>query len=106
MDAAVGDTEIMAFRYVYAEFSQPYIDSGLVMVVTAKLEVKQSGFIALNAFTKTMWIQLAVMSISTGAVVWLSEHASGNEQFSKISFNELIVSIPWLSVTSNIFVTK
>ncbi|KAG8377608.1 hypothetical protein BUALT_Bualt08G0050700 [Buddleja alternifolia] len=99
LDAAVGDTEIMADRYVYAEFSQPYIESGLVMVVTVKPGLKESKFIALNAFTKRMWIQLAAMSMSTGAIIWLSEYATRNEQFTKNSFFELICSVLWLSVT-------
>ncbi|KAK4428986.1 Glutamate receptor 2.7 [Sesamum alatum] len=74
LDAAVGDTEIMADRYVYAEFSQPYIESGLVMVVTVKPGVKESRFIALSPFSKTMWIQLAGLSMSTGAIIWLREN--------------------------------
>lgn len=99
MDAAVGDTEIMAERYVYAEFSQPYIDSGLVMVVTVKPGLKESKFIALSPFTKKMWLQLAVVSIATGAVVWLSEYAVGNEQFTDNSILGNMGSILWLSVT-------
>lgn len=65
MDAAVGDTEIMADRYVYAEFSQPYIESGLVMVVKVKPSLKESEFIALNPFTKKTWLQFAAVSMAT-----------------------------------------
>ncbi|XP_051124404.1 glutamate receptor 2.6-like isoform X2 [Andrographis paniculata] len=99
LDAAVGDTEIMADRYVYAEFSQPYIESGLVMVVPVNQVLKQSEFLGLNAFTEKMWIKLAAMSFSTGAVVWLSEYASGNDQFTNKSCLEILSSIFWLSVT-------
>ncbi|XP_057794476.1 glutamate receptor 2.5-like [Salvia miltiorrhiza] len=99
LDAAVGDTEIMADRYVYAEFSQPYIESGLVMVVTVKAGLKESKFIALSPFTKNMWLQFAGVSMATGAVVWLSEFAAGNDQFTNNSIVETICSILWLSVT-------
>lgn len=99
MDAAVGDTEIMAERYVYAEFSQPYIESGLVMVVTVKPGLKESKFIALNPFTKMMWLQLAGLSLFTGLIIWFSEYSTGNEQFAKSSFLEAVCSILWLSVT-------
>ncbi|KAH6782210.1 hypothetical protein C2S52_000819 [Perilla frutescens var. hirtella] len=99
LDAAVGDTEIMADRYVYAEFSQPYIESGLVMVVTVKPGLKESKFIALNPFTKKMWVQLAGVSMATGAIVWLSEYAAGNDQFTTNSILQSIASILWLSVT-------
>ncbi|KAE8715490.1 hypothetical protein F3Y22_tig00110163pilonHSYRG00036 [Hibiscus syriacus] len=44
LDAAVGDTEIMSYRYQYAEFSQPYLESGLIMVascLTSMLTISQ-----------------------------------------------------------------
>ncbi|KAL1540417.1 glutamate receptor 2.9-like isoform X1 [Salvia divinorum] len=99
LDAAVGDTEIMADRYVYAEFSQPYIESGLVMVVTVKPGLKDSKFIALTPFTKMMWLQLAAVSTATGFVIWLSEFATGNDQFTGNSILQSICSVLWLSVT-------
>ncbi|KAL8523250.1 hypothetical protein ACS0TY_013283 [Phlomoides rotata] len=99
LDAAVGDTDIIADRYEYAEFSQPFIESGLVMVVTVKPGRKESKFIALNPFTKMMWIQLAGLSMFTGLIIWFSEYSTGNEQFVKNSFLEAICSILWLSVT-------
>ncbi|XP_047956321.1 glutamate receptor 2.9-like isoform X2 [Salvia hispanica] len=99
LDAAVGDTEIMANRYVHAEFSQPYIESGLVMVVTVKPGLKDSKFIALNPFTKMMWLQFAAVSTATGFVIWLSEFATGNDQFTRNSIFQTICSILWLSVT-------
>ncbi|KAG6402494.1 hypothetical protein SASPL_134690 [Salvia splendens] len=93
-DAAVGDTEIMANRCVYVEFSQPYIESGLVMVVTVKPGLKDSKFIALNPFNKIMWLQLAAVSTATGFVIWLSEFVvTGN------SILQTICSILWLPVT-------
>ncbi|XP_021820186.1 glutamate receptor 2.6-like [Prunus avium] len=36
LDAAVGDIEVVADRYHFVEFSQPYVSSGIVMVVTVK----------------------------------------------------------------------
>ncbi|KAG6402499.1 hypothetical protein SASPL_134695 [Salvia splendens] len=89
----------MADRYVYAEFSQPYIESGLVMVVTAKPGLKDSKFIALNPFTKLMWLKLADVSTATGFVIWFSEFATGNDQFTCDSILQTICSILWLSVT-------
>lgn len=95
-DAAVGDTEIMAYRYKYGDFTQPYIESGLVMVVTAK---ERFEFSIANIFTKKMWIQLGLIGIATGAVVWISEHSSGNEQFTILPLFQLTGSILWLAVT-------
>ncbi|CAN4092701.1 unnamed protein product [Withania somnifera] len=98
LDAAVGDTEIMADRYEYAEFSQPYIDSGLVMVVTERPKLKKAHFIVIKAFKLKLWILLAVMSMSTGVVIWLNEYVNDNPDFSG-SFPQLIGSMVWFSVT-------
>ncbi|KAM3342061.1 glutamate receptor 2.9 isoform X1 [Capsicum galapagoense] len=98
LDAAVGDTEIMPYRYELAEFSQPYIDSGLVMVVTERPRLEKAHFIVIKAFKLKLWILLAVMSMSTGAVIWLNEYVSDNPDFSG-SFPQLIGSMLWFSVT-------
>ncbi|CAN4122671.1 unnamed protein product [Withania somnifera] len=98
LDAGVGDTEIMPDRYELAEFSQPYIDSGLVMVVTERLRLKKAHFIVIKAFKLKLWILLAVMSMSTGVVIWLNEYVNDNADFSG-SFPQLIGSMLWFSVT-------
>ena len=46
----VGDTEIMAYRYRLVEFAQPYVESGLDMVVTQNKSKETWMF--LKAFTK------------------------------------------------------
>ncbi|KAK0588367.1 hypothetical protein LWI29_000093 [Acer saccharum] len=48
LDAAVGDIEIMADRYQYAEFSQPYVESGLVMIVLVKPDKSKKKNMALH----------------------------------------------------------
>ncbi|KAL7155053.1 hypothetical protein ABFS83_03G048300 [Erythranthe nasuta] len=99
LDGAVGDTEIMAERYAYASFTQPYIESGLQMVVTVKPGLKDSKTLPLRPFTMNMWLMLAAMSMSTGAIIWLSEYSTGNDQFTNDSFVGIIGSIMWFSVT-------
>ncbi|KAM3342051.1 glutamate receptor 2.7-like [Capsicum galapagoense] len=98
LDAAVGDTDILADRYAYAEFSQPYIDSGLVMVVTERPRLKIHRFIVIKAFELKLWILLVVMNMSTGVVIWLNEYVNGNPDFSD-PFPQLIGSMLWFSVT-------
>ncbi|KAL0438725.1 UNVERIFIED_CONTAM: Glutamate receptor 2.5 [Sesamum latifolium] len=65
----------------------------------SKPGLKKTTFIGVSAFTRKMWIQLAGLSMSTGAIIWLSEYATGNEQFTNNSFLQLIGSILWLSIT-------
>ncbi|KAI4348282.1 hypothetical protein L6164_009019 [Bauhinia variegata] len=73
LDAAVGDTEIMAYRYQYVEFSHPYVESGLEMIVTVKPDKSKETWMFMQAFTKEMWLIMAAMHIFIGFVIWLIE---------------------------------
>ncbi|KAK3029450.1 hypothetical protein RJ639_037735, partial [Escallonia herrerae] len=99
LDAAVGDTEIMAERYEYAEFSQPYMESGLVMVVTLKPDTTKDRFMFMKAFKMDMWVLMAMMSFFTGFVVWLTEMVENNPEFRGSSVSHHVGSMIWFSVT-------
>ncbi|KAL2965371.1 hypothetical protein AAZX31_16G058000 [Glycine max] len=73
LDAAVGDTSIMAYRYHLVDFSQPYVESGLDMVVREQSTKSKETWIFLDAFTKEMWLMLVALHIFVGFVVWLIE---------------------------------
>ncbi|WCJ31135.1 glutamate receptor 2 [Euphorbia peplus] len=72
-DAAIGDILISANRNQPVEFSQPYVESNLVMVVP-KTKPKQEFWMFLKPFSKGMWLLMAVMVVCTGFVVWSLEH--------------------------------
>lgn len=56
-----------------ADFTQPYIESGLVVV--APVRKKNSGEWAfLKPFSREMWCVTAIFFILVGAVVWILEH--------------------------------
>ncbi|KAF8410063.1 hypothetical protein HHK36_002585 [Tetracentron sinense] len=76
-DAAVGDTVIMADRCRYGEFSQPYVEAGLVMVVPTKRSLERWMF--MKPFTKGMWVLTVATSVFTGFVVWLIERKDNPE---------------------------
>ncbi|KAJ0096454.1 hypothetical protein Patl1_28699 [Pistacia atlantica] len=79
VDAAVGDIEITANRSRLVDFTQPYINSALVMVVTTKTDKSQEAWVFMRPFTKGMWCLMAAMSVFTGFVVWLIEHKTNDE---------------------------
>nr|GEW23607.1 glutamate receptor 2.9-like [Tanacetum cinerariifolium] len=98
LDAAVGDTEIMADRYEYAQFSQPYMESGLVMVVPIKPNSMKETFFFIYAFTTKMWIMLLTMTLATVSVVWFNEHVDNNPDFQASSTFEYITQMLWFAV--------
>ncbi|KAK2413638.1 glutamate receptor 2.7 [Trifolium repens] len=72
LDAAVGDTSIVAYRYHLVDFSQPYVESGLHMVVTEQ-PAKSKTWKFLDAFTKEMWLMMIAMHVFVGFVIWVIE---------------------------------
>ncbi|XLS62494.1 hypothetical protein HN51_016722 [Arachis hypogaea] len=79
LDAAVGDISILAYRYHLVEFSQPYIDSGLNMVVVEKPNKSKQTWMFMDAFTKEMWLMMAAMHVLVGFVIWLIEREENEE---------------------------
>ncbi|XP_077229051.1 glutamate receptor 2.9-like [Tasmannia lanceolata] len=73
-DAVVGDTTILAERSEYVEFSQPYDESGLSMLVTVKEEGSRKAWLFMRPFTKPMWAVTGAIFVYTGFVVWFLEH--------------------------------
>ncbi|XP_040967828.1 glutamate receptor 2.9-like [Gossypium hirsutum] len=92
LDAEVEDTEIMAYRYQYAEFSQPYLESGLIMVVTAKPDKSKERWVFLETFTRRMWLITIAMQTFIGFVIWLIEHAE-NPNLTRFG------AVLWFSIT-------
>ncbi|KAL2326768.1 hypothetical protein Fmac_020195 [Flemingia macrophylla] len=72
-DAVVGDVSIVSTRYEYASFSQPYTDTGLVMIVPVKSKTSNRAWLFVKPFTKCMWILILVIIFYNGFVVWMIE---------------------------------
>ncbi|XP_077231201.1 glutamate receptor 2.9-like [Tasmannia lanceolata] len=73
-DALAGDFTILAKRSRYVEFTQPYIESGISMLVTVKEEGSRKAWLFMRPFTKPMWAVTGVIFVYTGFVVWFLEH--------------------------------
>eukprot|EP00253_Pinus_taeda_P013220 PITA_13220 len=73
-DAAVGDFTILANRSIYVDFTQPYFESGLVMVVPIKAANPSNAWTFVLPFTRAMWGTTGAFFVFTGLVVWLLEH--------------------------------
>ncbi|CAK7350471.1 unnamed protein product [Dovyalis caffra] len=76
-DAIVGDVTILANRSDKVEFTQPYAESGLSMIVPDKSE--ESTWIFMKPFTKEMWLATGSILIYTMFVVWFLEHHTNPE---------------------------
>ncbi|KAK9928474.1 hypothetical protein M0R45_025607 [Rubus argutus] len=101
MDAAVGDIEVIADRYHFVEFSQPYISSGLAMVVPAKPDKLKERWMFINAFTRRMWFLMIIAHLSVCFVVWFIESEHGHN-FELKGIGAML----WFSVTILFFVQR
>ncbi|XWS64104.1 hypothetical protein CRYUN_Cryun06bG0158300 [Craigia yunnanensis] len=77
-DAAVGDITIVTNRTKIVDFTQPYMESGLLVVAPVK-EQKSNPWAFLKPFTRGMWFVTAAFFLFVGAVVWILEHRINHE---------------------------
>ena len=94
---AVIDVTIISYRYQYAEFTQPYTDPGVVMVVPIKSRSGHRAWLFVKPFTKTMWISILVMIIYNGFVLWMLERHHCTEP--KSSMVKHTGTMAWLALT-------
>ncbi|CAL8995972.1 unnamed protein product [Prunus brigantina] len=73
-DAAVGDTTIRANRSLYVDFTLPYTESGVFMVVPIKDNKSKKAWVFLKPLTWELWVTSGCSFIFIGFVVWILEH--------------------------------
>ncbi|KAG6691220.1 glutamate receptor 2.7-like [Carya illinoinensis] len=101
-DAVVGDVTILADRMEYVEFTQPYAESGLSMIVPAKPE--GSGWMFLKPFTWEMWLVTCALMIYTMLILWFLEHRF-DEDFGG-TLKDQIATTLWFTFSSLFFAHK
>ncbi|CAO2830716.1 unnamed protein product [Amaranthus hypochondriacus] len=77
-DAVIGDISITTERTRNADFTQPYVESGLVVVASVKTQ-DSNAWAFLRPFTPLMWFVTGLSFIVVGAVVWVLEHRFNDE---------------------------
>ena len=70
-DVVVGDTTIVANRSSYVDFTLPYSELGVSMVVLMKDIEKKNIWIFLKLLSWDLWLAVGVTSILTGLVTWV-----------------------------------
>ncbi|URE32243.1 hypothetical protein MUK42_06173 [Musa troglodytarum] len=102
-DAAVGDIAIVTNRTRIVDFTQPYVESGLVIVAPVK-ERNSTAWAFLKPFTIQMWCVTAAFFLFVGAVVWILEHRL-NAEFRGPPRRQLM-TIFWFSFSTMFFAQK
>ncbi|KAJ7947053.1 Glutamate receptor [Quillaja saponaria] len=98
-DAVVGDMTILAERLQYVDFTLPYAESGLSMIVPAKS--RESALMFMKPFTWEMWVVTGAILIYTMLIVWYLEHKS-NPEFDGPWKNQISTAL-WFTFSSLFF---
>ncbi|KAK7252620.1 hypothetical protein RIF29_36702 [Crotalaria pallida] len=99
-DGAVGDITITTKRTKMVDFTQPFIETGLVVVAPVR-ESESNAWAFLAPFTPTMWCVTASFFILMGAVIWILEHRV-NDDF-RGPPKKQVVTIFWFSFSTMFF---
>lgn len=101
MDAVVGDTTIVANRSKYVDFTLPYSESGVSMLVLVNKDDRQNMWIFLKPLHWDLWLTIGLAFFFTAIVVWLLEHGK-NDDF-KGSWDQKIGLSLWFSFSTMVF---
>ncbi|XP_048491891.1 glutamate receptor 3.4 isoform X2 [Beta vulgaris subsp. vulgaris] len=99
-DAAVGDITIVTNRTRIVDFTQPFIESGLVVVASVR-KVNSSAWAFLKPFTVQMWCVTGSFFLLVGAAIWILEHRINSEFRGPPS--QQLITIFWFSFSTMFF---
>ncbi|KAF2302826.1 hypothetical protein GH714_008572 [Hevea brasiliensis] len=100
-DAVVGDTTIIANRSLYADFTLPYTESGVSMIVPIKDNNSKNAWVFLKPLTWDLWVTSFCFFVFIGFVVWVLEHRV-NEDFRGPPSHQVGTSF-WFSFSTMVF---
>ncbi|KAI3876086.1 hypothetical protein MKW92_009661 [Papaver armeniacum] len=78
-DAVVGDVTITANRSEIVDFTLPYAEGGVSMVVRVKKDMSKDTWIILKPLEWKLWVTTGAFFLIIGAVIWILEHRVNRE---------------------------
>nr|XP_027084346.1 glutamate receptor 2.7-like [Coffea arabica] len=100
-DAVVGDITIIANRSNYVDFTLPYTESGVTMIVPVKDKKQKTAWVFLKPLTWDLWLTSVCFFIFFAFVIWILERKS-NEEFGQTAPQQLGTSL-WFSFSTMVF---
>ncbi|KAG6691215.1 hypothetical protein I3842_10G055100 [Carya illinoinensis] len=98
-DAIIGDVTILADRFQHVDFTLPYAESGLAMMVREKTD--SSPLMFAKPFTWEMWAVTGAILMYTMLIVWILERQY-NPEFNG-SWKDQISTALWFTFSSIFF---
>ncbi|XP_042480627.1 glutamate receptor 2.8-like [Macadamia integrifolia] len=103
-DAAVGDITILANRSKYVDFTMPYSESGLQMVVAIEDNLDKELWMFVKPLSLGLWLMTILGFIYIGIVVWILERPTNTEL--GVSRGERLQTSLWYSFLTLVFAQR
>ncbi|XP_028789478.1 glutamate receptor 2.8-like [Neltuma alba] len=103
-DAVVGDITIVANRADHVDFTLPYSESGVLMVVSMKHDERENMWIFLKPLSPGLWLTTGAAFVLTGIIIWLHERRT-NTEFQGSPQHQLGIMF-WFSFSTIVFAHK
>ncbi|GLU17157.1 hypothetical protein SLE2022_335510 [Rubroshorea leprosula] len=100
-DAVVGDISIVANRSLFVEFTLPFMESGVVIVVPMRNDVNKNAWVFLKPLSQDLWITSICFFAFMAFVIWILEHRI-NEDFRGPPLHHVGTSF-WFSFSTMVF---
>lgn len=97
----MGDITIRANRSLYIDFTLPFTESGVSMIVPIKDNKNKNAWVFLKPLTWDLWVTSGCFFIFIGFVVWVLEHRI-NEDFRGPPPHQIGTSL-WFSFSTMVF---
>lgn len=88
----------MASRANHVDFSLPYTDSGVTMLVPIKHNMHRSMWVFLKPLSLDLWLTTIAASTATGIVLLILEHNGRRESLQPLELLCLILWFPFSSL--------
>ncbi|KNA10764.1 hypothetical protein SOVF_141390 [Spinacia oleracea] len=79
-DAVVGDVTIVANRSLYVDYTLPFTESGVTMVVPVKKKQTKKAWLFMKPLTWDLWVMTFCFFVFIAFIIWVLEHRV-NEEF-------------------------
>ncbi|KAK4435709.1 Glutamate receptor 2.8 [Sesamum alatum] len=103
-DAVAGDVTIVGNRSQYVDFTLPYTESGVSMVVPIKDDKSKNAWVFVKPLTWELWLTSFCSFVFVGILIWILEHRI-NEDF-RGPFWYQVGMIPWFAFSTMVFAQK
>ncbi|KAJ9179544.1 hypothetical protein P3X46_011320 [Hevea brasiliensis] len=100
-DAAVGDVTIIANRSLYVDYTLPYTEADVLMLVRVQDEKINNAMIFLKPLSWELWVTTLCFFLFIGFVVWILEHRI-NDDFQGPPLHQAGTSL-WFAFSTMVF---